>query len=341
MKRQGDLDRSTLRFSSLDVSIARLAPENPSGPLWGELNVLIYGCPTPPQNEEWRLYLSVPWDNAEYWVSDLGHFCVWREKDARLWEGRSYPQAVVYYEGRKVPRDIHILVAKSFCEWGPGHVVVRHLNSNRNDFHANNLKPGTIQENVQDRQNRARGLVPRIDPPLIEEWRLSNDYAGVRVSNLGGVRLGWWSLFNTRGYTIKVGTRAGLKKHLAVTFRISRPPAPRITRGLHRIIWESFHGPIPDGAYVRHLNDDPHDNRLANLAIGTSKQNAQDRGTNGHQRYGEAHPHAKYSDFQRALLIELIGAGYSIAEAARVSMIKPAAAYRIAQRAANGLQFIY
>ena len=41
------------------------------------------------------------------------------------------------------------------------------------------------------------------------------------------------------------------------------------SRYLHRLLYEAFGGPIPDGYEVRHLNGDPADNRLENLAVGT------------------------------------------------------------------------
>jgi len=36
---------------------------------------------------------------------------------------------------------------------------------------------------------------------------------------------------------------------------------------LHRAIWEAFHGPIPDGLTVNHLDADPANNRLDNLEL--------------------------------------------------------------------------
>ena len=48
-------------------------------------------------------------------------------------------------------------------------------------------------------------------------------------------------------------------------------------RRVHTLVAEAFIGPRPDGHYVRHLNDDPCDNWLENLAYGTPEQNQQDR----------------------------------------------------------------
>lgn len=46
------------------------------------------------------------------------------------------------------------------------------------------------------------------------------------------------------------------------------------THKLHQLVCETFHGPKPfPGAVVMHLNDDPSDNRAANLKWGTQKEN--------------------------------------------------------------------
>jgi len=43
----------------------------------------------------------------------------------------------------------------------------------------------------------------------------------------------------------------------------------------HRLIWESVHGPIPDGMQINHINGIKTDNRIQNLEIVTAKQNIQ------------------------------------------------------------------
>jgi hypothetical protein len=41
----------------------------------------------------------------------------------------------------------------------------------------------------------------------------------------------------------------------------------------HRMIWESVHGPIPDGLEINHKNGIPGDNRIANLELVTKSEN--------------------------------------------------------------------
>lgn len=61
----------------------------------------------------------------------------------------------------------------------------------------------------------------------------------------------------------------------------------RPTTTVHRIVAETFLGPAPfDGAIIRHLNDDPSDNKAENLAWGSHKDNAADRDRNGNTPRG-------------------------------------------------------
>lgn len=55
------------------------------------------------------------------------------------------------------------------------------------------------------------------------------------------------------------------------------------TRSVHRLVLESFVGPVPDGHEVCHNNGVPDDNRLENLRYGTRSENQLDRTRHGSQ----------------------------------------------------------
>lgn len=65
---------------------------------------------------------------------------------------------------------------------------------------------------------------------------------------------------------------------------------------VHRLVMRAFVGESPDGLVVRHINGNPGDNRLQNLAYGTPKENADDKWTHGTQRHGESHWLSKFTD---------------------------------------------
>ena len=55
---------------------------------------------------------------------------------------------------------------------------------------------------------------------------------------------------------------------------------------IHRLVWETFNGHIPEGMQVNHINEDKADNRLFNLNLMTPKEN-----TNwGQARYKQRKP---------------------------------------------------
>lgn len=58
---------------------------------------------------------------------------------------------------------------------------------------------------------------------------------------------------------------------------------------VHKVVLMTFVGPRPDGLIVRHLNGDPSDNRLENLAYGTYSENQLDSMRHGTHRGAKTH----------------------------------------------------
>lgn len=76
----------------------------------------------------------------------------------------------------------------------------------------------------------------------------------------------------------------------------SRPGVPR-KLFIHRAVLSAWVGPPGSGqSDGRHLNDDPSDNRVENLAWGTRLDNARDKARNGRQIRGEQLKTAKLTE---------------------------------------------
>lgn len=108
-------------------------------------------------------------------------------------------------------------------------------------------------------------------------WRPIEGFTSYEVSDEGQVR-------SHRRATPRVLRPATDPKgyRLVTLFRGDR--ATRRNYRVHSLVMAAFVGPRPEGQQVRHLNGDPADNRLSNLAYGTPQQNVRDcfdHGTRG------------------------------------------------------------
>jgi hypothetical protein len=71
-------------------------------------------------------------------------------------------------------------------------------------------------------------------------------------------------VYGKRGRPIR-----GRSRHGYLRVRVSQTTHVPV----HRFIWESVHGPIPDGVFIDHINGDISDNRIENLRMCTNSQN--------------------------------------------------------------------
>jgi hypothetical protein len=78
------------------------------------------------------------------------------------------------------------------------------------------------------------------------------------------------------GHVLTPGTYRSGHKHVTFT-RVTAAGKERQTYQVHRLVMLVFAGGCPEGLQVRHLDGNPANNRLDNLAIGTAAENARDR----------------------------------------------------------------
>lgn len=108
-----------------------------------------------------------------------------------------------------------------------------------------------------------------------EIWKPVLGYEGLyQVSNLGRVKSvatsgpGIGKGKGRKDVIISVEKRNGY-----LSFGLSKNG--KVKTGLvHRLVWEAFNGPIPEGMQVNHINEDKTDNRLQNLNLMTPKENS-------------------------------------------------------------------
>lgn len=104
---------------------------------------------------------------------------------------------------------------------------------------------------------------------IMEEWRDVPGYEGYyQVSNLGQVRSLTRTVKGRNGF-LKPATGKILKYALRKGYpfvRLSKLNCAKMC-SIHRLVWEAFNGPIPEGMQVNHINEVKTDNRLENLNL--------------------------------------------------------------------------
>lgn len=151
------------------------------------------------------------------------------------------------------------------------------------------------------------------------EYRPIPDFPGYKVGSDGTVwtcrmtRAGMtdtWRMMNGENRVRPSGN-----SYLYYTLRNNNKPH---LFGGHQLVLMAFVGPMPEGLCCCHKNDIGTDNRLENLRWGTMKENIEDRGKNGLTKKGDQHYLAKLSEGDAARIMEMIVAGMTNKEIARM-----------------------
>jgi HNH endonuclease len=79
---------------------------------------------------------------------------------------------------------------------------------------------------------------------------------------------------------------------------VNKETGKKSSIAIHKLVFEAFNGPVPDGMLIRHKNDTKTDARLENLCLGTKQDNADDSMRNGKTGIGETHSRAILTEEQ-------------------------------------------
>src|ERR1019366_7497597 len=217
----------------------------------------------------------------------------WADHTASPWYGCAHATFVDADGKEKSHVGCLSCYAETMSKRNPGTLGVWGKNGTRvmsASFHKNCLRWNREAE----RDGVVRSVFPSICDPFeqrdLVEWREFG--VGYRVSIYGEVQS---------------RQRAGSNLELADEWRTLDPGQGRggyvrvnlgfdgsaQTKRVHCLVMELFVGPCPEGQQVRHLDGDPANNMLWNLAYGTSKQNHADRARHGTDASGERNGRSK------------------------------------------------
>ena len=115
----------------------------------------------------------------------------------------------------------------------------------------------------------------------MELWKPIKNHEGYFISDKGNVGTQWINKGRhglVKGEEIKtMQCSLSAKKYKMVRLGGRKSK----WKSVHRLVYENFKGEIPEGLFVRHLNDNPLDNNVDNLKLGTQKDNMSDARING------------------------------------------------------------
>lgn len=133
------------------------------------------------------------------------------------------------------------------------------------------------------------------------EYRDIEGFPGYRIGSDGSV----WTRMNTRRRLIETWRQlipgVQRKRTIGRAYRyvnLSPPNGKYKTFRVHRLVLQAFTGPCPQGCEARHLDGNPANNCIANLAWGTPEENRADNQKNGRHIKGERNPRSKLSESQ-------------------------------------------
>lgn len=149
-------------------------------------------------------------------------------------------------------------------------------------------------------------------PDDVEQWLPIDGFPGYEVSNLGRVRT--WRDFRGNPFgrntphILKLRRNAKRGNYLAIDLVRDRKYHRKL---IHSLVLNAFVGPKPEGMECRHLDGDPGNAKVSNLAWGTPTQNHADKRCHGTSNAGSRNPMAKLTAQDVRSIRELSKTGMS------------------------------
>lgn len=180
-----------------------------------------------------------------------------------------YHSVQLVIDGKPKTFMFHRLVAEAFCENPNHYTIVDHIDKNKHNDNASNLRWVTSKQNANNRPKIIkRTKNEKYDGDFSkEEWKPVFGQPNFMINKKGKV-----INLNTRNILIPQNRNG----YLRVNLNNSR-------YSLHILVWETFNNQkIPQGMQIDHIDGDKANNDLQNLRLVNSSDNVKNVYINGH-----------------------------------------------------------
>lgn len=140
-----------------------------------------------------------------------------------------------------------------------------------------------------------------------EEWRAIPSMTGYEVSDAGRVRS--WRAGSQKRLVPRLRKPVVIWSGYETIVYPDRVLGRHVCRFVHHLVLEAFVGPKVGNMECRHLDSDPLNNRLTNLAWGTHSENVGDQIARGTDTRGERNGNASLSKVQAEAIRQRLSAG--------------------------------
>ena len=212
-------------------------------------------------------------DNIEtnYSVDEEGQ--VYNDKLNRILKGtmqrNEYRSVQLTINNKPRTFTVHRLVAEAFIPNPDNLPMVDHIDQDKTNNKVSNLRWVDNTENQRNRKHDNSGVIARYDPKILDqgEWKSISVNEFVKV-NKDGI------FINTKtGNYLKGSERNGYIRIYTNNQHYSA----------HKLVWETFNGPIPENMVIDHIDGNRSNNRLENLRLVSQSDNMYNAQRNGHK----------------------------------------------------------
>jgi hypothetical protein len=180
-----------------------------------------------------------------------------------------YHSIQLVIEGKPKTYMFHRLVAEAFCDNPNGYTIVDHIDRDKHNDCASNLRWVSAKENAL---NRDFGKVRKNE-------KYTGDFSEEK----------WVPVYNHKDYMINSKGVIVNTKNRNIMALHDRHSYQRVfvddkKYSLHILVWESFNNKsVPDGMQIDHIDGDKTNNSIDNLQLVTASENMKNAYSNGHQ----------------------------------------------------------